>query len=319
MPNIDNDKRIILQNIFLPHTKRLLEEMKVQKGKFVHYTSAENAINIIRTKKIWMRNTKCMNDYMEVVHGYNLLREFFSKNRKLFDDVLEPFGKEMAKASLYLFDRLWKQIEENTFITCTSKHETDENTDGRLSMWRAYGQTTEKAAIVLNMPFGIAKGLRLILSPVYYDGYDGLEKRIKEIMENIKSNTKYLLTLNVEENIQAIFGSLVINVLSIKYKGFEEEKEWRVIHLPNPDSSKLISHSIEIINGIPQSIYQVPLEENPEENVLGMDIPQLVERIIIGPTNYPVPMRQAFIAALRNAGVENPESKVFESQIPLRT
>lgn len=40
---------------------------------FVHYTSATNAINIIRNKQVWLRNALLMNDKSEIAHGHNCL------------------------------------------------------------------------------------------------------------------------------------------------------------------------------------------------------------------------------------------------------
>ncbi|MBW2318859.1 MAG: hypothetical protein JRF24_09310, partial [Deltaproteobacteria bacterium] len=83
--------------------------------------------------------------------------------------------------------------------------------------------------------------------------------------------------------------------------------------------SKLISRKIETIDGVPQNVYQIPLEDNPSENVVGVAIPELIDRIIIGPSEYPIPIYEAFRVALDEAGVENSSSRVFISGIPLRT
>src|SRR6266853_1802850 len=42
----------------------------------VHYTSAEAALSIIESKRIWMRNATCMTDYREVKHGFTILNKF---------------------------------------------------------------------------------------------------------------------------------------------------------------------------------------------------------------------------------------------------
>ena len=44
----------------------------------------------------------------------------------------------------------------------------------------------------------------------------------------------------------------------------------------------------------------------------------LVERIIIGPSAYPVPMWMAFVDALKKAGVPDPDKRVVISNIPIR-
>jgi len=50
--------------------------------RFVHYTSAEAALNIIKTKRMWMRNTTCMADYREVQHGLQIIQKFLSEKAK---------------------------------------------------------------------------------------------------------------------------------------------------------------------------------------------------------------------------------------------
>jgi hypothetical protein len=52
--------------IFFPYHTSRRDRMIESNGRFVHYTSAENAIKIINTKCVWMRNATCMSDYREV-------------------------------------------------------------------------------------------------------------------------------------------------------------------------------------------------------------------------------------------------------------
>lgn len=85
------------------------------------------------------------------------------------------------------------------------------------------------------------------------------------------------------------------------------------------EESPYLRKEIKSINGIPQNIYKIPLQNIPEENLTGIDIPSLVEKIIIGPSNNPLDIKQAFEVLLRDAGVENPSEKIVFSNIPLRT
>jgi hypothetical protein len=324
MQEIDRTVVNQLESIFLPTLKTRRDEIKVRKGRFVHYTSAENALKIVQLKRLWMRNAKCMNDYMEISHGHQLLVQFFQdeNRKKLFFKVLEPWGKEFAQRILEQFDAWWSNIEYNTFIACISEHEQDEDNHGRLSMWRAYGHPAAKAAIVLNMPFdppGATKNLNLIFSPVKYYGYDGLERELYAVIDNIMNNTDFLLSQEISTVASTIFAMLLVTAVSLKHDGFKEEKEWRIIYLPTLNASKLMSSSIETISGVPQTVFQIPLEDNPAENITGVSIPQLVDRIIIGPSVYPFPMYQAFGTALREAGVEDHDARVIMSRIPLRT
>jgi len=117
-----------------------------------------------------------MNDYMEVLHGHKLLAQFFHNEDRIktFFEALEPCGSEIAQKAVGLFDQWCERIEYNTFISSISEHEPNEDKHGRLSMWRAYGRPSAKAAIVLNVPFepyDSTKGLKLMLSPVAYFSY----------------------------------------------------------------------------------------------------------------------------------------------------
>jgi hypothetical protein len=73
-----------------------------------------------------------------------------------------------------------------------------------------------------------------------------------------------------------------------------------------------------IIQGTPQPIYKVPLEDIPEENLRGIEIPAFLERLIIGPTRDPLAVWEAFRDVLVECGVTNPDQKVIVSDVPLR-
>ena len=73
-----------------------------------------------------------------------------------------------------------------------------------------------------------------------------------------------------------------------------------------------------MISGVPQPVYKIPLNDLPDEGLVGLRIPELVDRVIIGPTDYPLAMFDAFTDALHEAGVEKPHERVFVSNIPLR-
>ncbi|MGH7104208.1 MAG: hypothetical protein ACREFJ_17640 [Acetobacteraceae bacterium] len=55
----------------------------------IHYTSAEAALSIIRSTRLWMRNLTCMSDYREVQRGFDIINKLLSDpaRRKAFDDA----------------------------------------------------------------------------------------------------------------------------------------------------------------------------------------------------------------------------------------
>ena len=92
-----------------------------------------------------------MNDYSEISYGLNLLKN------GLKSQAGQNFREALNSIKLNLFDKVmgWFEIWErtiltDTFITCLSSHLPSENQHGRLSMWRAYGNT---ALVVNHFPF----------------------------------------------------------------------------------------------------------------------------------------------------------------------
>ena len=139
-----------LESIFMPQAKRRrdaayaqLKEtgMADEQLRFVHYTSADAALKIIRSKRLWMRNTTCMSDYREVRHGYDLLSKFFSvpSQASTFISAVDACAQGAAKEALTLFDGWWKQSKFDIYVTSISEHDKREDQYGRLSMWRAFG------------------------------------------------------------------------------------------------------------------------------------------------------------------------------------
>ncbi len=111
---------------------------------------------------------------------------------------------------------------------------------------------------------------------------------------------------------------LTAAVACLKHDGFHEECEWRVVYSPNRNASPLVESSTEIIGGVPQIIYKLPLDKSVSDTIADLDIAQILDRLIIGPSPYSWAMYQAFVTALTNAGVSDVGSKVVISGIPIR-
>ncbi len=56
----------------------------------------------------------------------------------------------------------------------------------------------------------------------------------------------------------------------------------------------------------------------PEEGFTGFEIPDLIDRIIIGPCDNQIILGDAFSRLLTKAGCESPEKQIHYSGIPLR-
>jgi len=294
-------------------------------ARFAHYTSAEAALKIIEQKRLWMRSTACMVDYQEVQHGYKILRNSFAKedNAKTFIAEMDKIASGAAVQAINNFDGWWKSgaLSFNTFITSVSEHDKDEDFHGRLSMWRAFGANFPRVAIVLNIPKHSPSGeaLNLKFSPVLYLTEEQSLELIPQVTHQITANSEYLKGVPRDELEGWIFSMLVLGTTCNKHEGFREEREWRAVHYPQFWQAPLVESSTETICGVPQIVYKIPLDAAKYPALDALDFSKIFERLIIGPSQFPMAMRDAFSLALTKAGVTEAGKRIFNSAIPIRS
>jgi Protein of unknown function (DUF2971) len=321
-----------LESIFMPQAKRQRDSAYAQlrPGKetgddllrFVHYTSAEAALAIIRSKRMWMRNTTCMADYREVQHGFDILNKFFSDTVKTtaFISALDACVPNAAQEAIELFNQRWNDIRFSTYVASISEHDAREDSHGRLSMWRAFGGKAVRVALVFKVPHFSqgALALNLLFSPVAYLMEDEAHAVLHEIVKNINASHDFLRSVDRAIVIQTVFYMLVAAVTCLKHEGFREEREWRAIYTPNLRPSPLMESSVEVVAGVPQIVHKIPLDANKSAVLADLDLVQIFDRLIIGPSSYPWAMFHAFTAELARAGVPDAADRVWNSNIPLR-
>lgn len=323
-PNIQK----IVRETFFPYATRKMDAMRQDATRFVHYTSAENALNIIDGNQVWLRNTNLMNDYREVQHGERCVLDAWND-----DNVGARLRDALAKVSDGLPAKILNQFitgerlrSLETYMIAVSEHgnaQSREDLYGRLSMWRAYGGNTNVAFVFKNDPFiSESDALNAYTSPVLYADSEGFKPAIMEVVEKVERNIGMLRLAGEDATSHLMLSALHFAVLSTKHPGFAEEREWRVIYTPNfsltGSKASRLESKIVCIGGVPQRIYSLKLENVPEEGFLGATLPELLEEIIIGPTQFPWPIYDALVEKLKLAGVPNAENKIRVSNIPLR-
>jgi hypothetical protein len=112
---------------------------------------------------------------------------------------------------------------------------------------------------------------------------------------------------------------LQVGATCLKDEGFREEREWRAIYSPKLNPSPLMEASTEVIAGVPQVVYKVPLDVAVSDALADLDLSRMFDSLIIGPSPYPLVMYKAFTETLKKAGVEEAENRVFRSCIPIRS
>ena len=297
--------------------------VKAARLRFVHYTSAEAALNIIRTKRLWMRNAVCMADYREVQHGFDIFNRFFLAHAKLngFIAALDDPAQGAALEAINAFRQRWNTIRFDTFIASVSEHDRDEDLHGRLSMWRGFGGNAARIAMVFSIPWfsGVSSVLNILFSPVAYLKEDQVHRVLDEVADNVRANREFLKSCGRQVVVDWVFTMLLGGVTCLKHEGFHEEREWRAIYGLRRRPSKMIESSTETVNGIPQRICKIPLDATASTTLSDIDFSRIFDRLIIGPSQYSWPMYEAFTDGLAKSGVVNPTERVCISGIPIRT
>jgi hypothetical protein len=76
--------------VFYPYTWQKMSPMlNGQKQRFVHYTSADAAMSMIRNKEVWMRKASMMNDFSEVEYGIELIIKSYKKEPRILKNAIE--------------------------------------------------------------------------------------------------------------------------------------------------------------------------------------------------------------------------------------
>lgn len=318
-------EQLRLGGIFMPTATKKIQDLfpTGTYARFVHYTTAEAALQIIKSRRIWMRNTNCMADYSEVMHGYTIILNFFndSNNREMFIGALDECVSGIAREAIGLFAQWWNYIRLNTYIAAVSEHDVEEDSHGRLSMWRAFGGTVGRVAIVIRVPYSWegSEALNIIFSPVAYLKEEQVHDELRTVINNVRTNCDFLRSVERQLVINIIFRMLLVSVVCLKHKGFHEEREWRAIYAPKLFPSSLMESSTEIIGGIPQPVFKILIDRRVSDILADLDLSTLFDRLVIGPSPYPWPMYESFVAALTEAGIADAGNRVWVSDIPIRT
>ena len=176
-------EQIKLAHIFNPYAWERQTAAIENKVRFVHYTTADAAIKILKSKEVWMRKSSAMNDFREVHHGLDCLIFAYNKSpagepfKAALNNLFDGLDVEISK----LFDSWIPHFTNDTYLTCVSEHDASEDQLGRLSMWRAYGASG--VAIVMNSkPFVTpSDAIKAYTSPVAYLNHQQFQAELEKV------------------------------------------------------------------------------------------------------------------------------------------
>ena len=325
-----------LEGIFAPQTRELRDKKFISDNGpnapsesarifFAHYTSAEAAIKILRSKRPWMRSTTCMVDFSEVEFGYRILQNYFRQQDKknALLNAVNAIEENSGDQAVTAFDRLWNQLRFDTYISCFSEHDAREEGDiGRLSMWRAFASSSPRVALVFSVPWqaNVPAALGVFVSPCAYLKSHRSATLLDEVVANVEKERDFLRSLPKGTIAEWMLQSLMTIAACTKHYGFQEEREWRVIHAPVFGVPTQVVRSKEtVFQGVPQTIFEIPFDGAVSPALAHLDLSVLLDRVIIGPTQFANAIWKALVEALVACGVQDPETKIRYSDIPIRS
>ena len=305
----------------MPSVRERVVEAQKTRLKFVHYTSAEVAVQIIRNKEVWMRRTSMMNDFSEVEFGLRQLSGCFLSEELggRFRTSLERISPGVVEAFLETWRNWENEFVLRSYITSLSEHLDEEDKIGRLSMWRAYGGN-KGVALVVNAEAIVAEASEIesFTIPVKYVAHGGFPEEFEKICSSIEKIEAQIKNSDQGEIIGCLCHAFASIAVSTKHIGFHEEREWRLVAIPSYFGSNNLRSSVETVDGIPQPVFKIPIGEAIGFDVKPLGLEGILDKIIIGPTNHGYTIADALITELNEAGISNPQDKVVISDIPLR-
>lgn len=295
-------------------------------ARFAHYTSAETAMRIIQDKpedrSLWLRNATEMNDFLEIEFGQQILRSLLSDEatRDKFMGAVNGIHADILPNVTKALDEEFKRIKHSTYLLSLAQHDIQEQNNGLLSMWRAYGGDANVCLVLKPGPFVTPQtAYDVTLSPVMYDGILGFQRELNRMSDRLIERRDVLQT--IDQNIVAANLKQAIDfaVLSTKHPGFAEEKEWRVIYRPSdiPNGQELPGKIVSV-KGIVQKVHYLPMGNRPDKGLVGAEMGEVLDKLIVGPTPNPELVVRAFVELLENSGVPDAGRKVWYSGVPLR-
>jgi len=318
LPGFDPTYLKVLE-IFHPYAFSKTLAAFMNRQRFVHYTTADTALRILTGREVWLRKSTCMNDFMEIEHGFECLQHAYKNNRDNWNKTLNAIYPDLGDELETRYNNWLPSFRGDTYLACVSEHLDDENRIGRLSMWRAYGGKAGVALVLNGFPLiNPTDALGAYTSPVAYLNKERFEAEFQALIKSLSNNHDFIRQQSKESVLGQLFEVFRMATLCTKHPGFSEEKEWRIIYSPIYSNSNRIISSIESINGTPQKIHKIPLKDCPEENLIGIEIPQFLDSIIIGPSEFPGEIKEALASVLKDAGMDDAMSKIVVSDIPLR-
>ena len=285
-----------------------------------HYTSAAAIRGILQSGRVWASGAQYMNDWMEVVYGYDIimngLRDLVEKRK------LPERSRAVFTDALRLMESPDSPFIDAYFVAFCEK-------GNLLSQWRAYAGTQgfaiEFDPLVIKGELTLtthAPARNLRLAKV---GYDPRKQKnefrdlIDELTETIEATKGDHAKASIRPTLVE-FSRMVLSswAATVKHPGFEEEQEWRVIFQPLITAEEKYLSTREFVVRLEGPEFVTHVEFMPDKKVLGKRGHLLpIKSIVCGPSVTMRTTMRALEILLRNNGYD--DVVIRKSEIPARS
>ncbi len=208
-----------------------------------HYTTLNGLKGILQTKSLWCTDTSSLNDPMELRYGKKLITDKLNEIIEIEENMLIKDLLSELIGYVNVFDTNLYRV----FIACFCED------DNLLSQWRAYAGKGVGYNIGFNFSSdtkfshhqeNISDESHIILRKIIYDPVkqdEVISRSINNIIEEAKRVEESLLGRSGLPDAWSSQAALeAVNILfdvimSLKNPVFEEEKEWRLIKVIDPN------------------------------------------------------------------------------------
>jgi hypothetical protein len=285
-----------------------------------HYTGAHGVRGILNSDRIWASGAQHMNDWMEVVYGYDIM---MGTLRSLVG------SGGMPKRSQLVFADVLRAMElpDSPFVDAYFAAFCEKG--NLLSQWRAYAGTqgfaVEVDPLVIKGELtlttkALARNLRL--AKVEYDPErqrKGFRELIDELIATVEAQhgNSDRLHGTLAEFVRVVLSSWAATV---KHPGFQEEQEWRVIFQPLITIEEKYYSTEEFVIRVEDYALVTHVELMPSKVLPhhARQAPKLpIKSITCGPNVSMRSTMRALEILLRNNGYE--VVQILKSEIPARS
>ncbi|WP_114949236.1 DUF2971 domain-containing protein [Phyllobacterium myrsinacearum] len=308
-------------SIFMPNAFKSRAAITPE-SRFVHYTTSKNLLDILDSGEIEFQNTRDMNDHHDLEIGVERLQDWIGRSGgTALADALDRCAPGVWSEGVRKFQDRLPDVRNETYVLSVAEHDPAESNTGRLSLWRAFERDVTGVAVVVDtLPFmQVAQALKAYSSPVAYWTRQQFIGEFETVAATLLENEQFIARTNRALLREVIFLMLLFAATCSKHPGLGDEREWRVLTNPLLWPSTLLTKHNSGVEGSNRTMYTLPLKNRPMENITGLEFPQLISRVIIGPSMHAEAVREEIVSKLAEKNVQQPAAKVIMSKLPVRT